>query len=135
MRLHQLIISASCLWVVTYSTATAQEVINPLDVKRFGWEYVGEEVIMFAILSDVYAAKRTTNRGRVAPIMKYKNEYYSIGMFLKGRKSKDIKPFIGSCVEFGGTMNTADYNVEGAVTQVPTFDIETMKLANPINCY
>lgn len=122
--------------ILATSLAKAEVVITPKDIERFGWEHVGKEATMVAVLHDVYVAKRKANRGRVAAVLDWRGEIYpGVAMFQKGTRSDEISPFFYSCVELTGTVETAPVNHQGTVSEVPTFNIKGVEIREFEDCY
>ena len=134
MNLWKFFIGASCAFLMATSNANAKEQITPMDLYEFGWEYVGETVKMYALLQRVYACRQPSNKGQVCTFTKYKGKTYGDAIFVKGIKSRQIKPLIGKCVLMTGDVLNADIQTDGAMTSVPALLIEDTKIVNASFC-
>ena len=134
MNLWKFFIGASCAFLMATSNANAQEQITHTDLYEFGWEYVGETVKMYALLSGVYACRQPSNKGQVCTYTKYKGKTYYDAIFAKGIKSRQIKPLVGKCVLIIGDVLNADIQTEGAKTSVPALIIEDTEIVDASFC-
>ena len=97
-----LLVCATFISTIYSTNVVAQELVTDTDIKRFGWEYLGNYVSMYGVLDDVRTAKHPKNKGRIVAILEYDEQLNTIGIFIKGFKRKDIEPHLGSCVKVSG---------------------------------
>ena len=121
------------LLLLTYTSKTfAEERITFSDINSFGWEYVGETVVVHGIITRYYAAMRAMNRGRVAANTKDKgkSKIYDTVVFEKKFKSRQLKPFLYKCVRMTGKVEARDYQVQGAISKKPLLVVSEIDFSN-----
>ena len=103
---------------------------TPKDLYEFGWEYVGERVSVYAIPTSLYACRQPSNKGSVCFYAKSNDKTYDLGIFRKGIKSREIKPFENQCSLMTGTVEERDHQTAGAVTKVPSLIVDEISKAS-----
>jgi hypothetical protein len=102
----------------------ARESVTPADIAEFGWEYVGAEVSMKAVLSSVYACKQPSNKGSVCARFLFKKKLFSSEAIFDTRfTSRMIKPFMNKCVEVIGFIKERDIATGGDQSKSPALII------------
>ena len=134
MNIRKLLIITSCALSLATTNASAQETITVQDIKRFGWEYLGEKVTIYVYLHDVYACRQPSNKGKICTYMRHDNEWYQDALFAEGFRSKRVKPFLKNCVEMSGEIVEIDKQTQGAMTKVPSLIIDYIELADKSLC-
>jgi hypothetical protein len=119
-----LALSAFCLATSAPSSSFAETEVTIEDIDKFGWEYIGKYVSLFAILEDIESANHPKNRGRIVATLQYDGDYSDDGMFAEGWGRKEINPLLGKCLKLSGFVEEVAANYFGNETTIPTLIID-----------
>ena len=121
-------------FIIPFFAFAEQKVITPDDLDSFGWEYVGQDVYVVALLHDTYGCRQPSNKGSVCTNVYYDGKLYDDIIFHKSFKSDDIKPLLSKCLAFIGRVEDRDITTQGNLTSYPALIVSNFKILDDIYC-
>jgi hypothetical protein len=98
------------------------------DFNRFGWEYIGKNIVLTGRLYDAYSCNAPSNKGYICGRVSFVEE--TTVVFDSGLGSKEIKPHLGTCVFLSGFVEERDeISIFGATKKTPSLIVEDIRTA------